>query len=89
MKGIDYIGIYDNTRTCLEACIPRYIDYAGNVVSIEVPWALPNSRMSWLMKKDDRLSKSTKNQTKVARLLHLSFSEVHNGTCCSKKTFKT
>lgn len=38
-------------KTYLDACIPRYKDAEGNVVSVEVPWALPNSRMSWLMEK--------------------------------------
>ena len=38
-------------KTYLDASIPRYKDSEGKVVSVEVPWALPNSRMSWLMEK--------------------------------------
>lgn len=38
-------------KTYLKASIPRYVDSKGKVVSVEVPWALPNSRMSWLMEK--------------------------------------
>lgn len=38
-------------KTYLEASIPRYVDSNGKVVSVEVPWALPNSRISWLMGK--------------------------------------
>ena len=37
-------------KTVLEAKIPRYRD-GGNVKSVPVPWALPNSRLSWLMEK--------------------------------------
>lgn len=38
-------------KTFLEARIPRYRNDAGEVVSVEIPWALPSSRMSWLMEK--------------------------------------
>ena len=37
-------------KTVLEAKIPRYRD-GDEVKSVPVPWALPNSRMSWLIKK--------------------------------------
>lgn len=37
-------------KTVLEAKIPRYRD-GDNVKSVPVPWALPNSRLSWLMEK--------------------------------------
>ena len=37
-------------QTVLEAKIPRYRD-GGKVKSVPVPWALPNSRLSWLMEK--------------------------------------
>ncbi len=37
-------------KTILEARIPRYHD-GEEVKSVAVPWALPNSRMSWLMEK--------------------------------------
>lgn len=40
-------------KTFIDARIPRYWD-KGRIVSIEVPWALPSSRLSWLMKKNDR-----------------------------------
>ena len=40
-------------KTILEAQIPRYRD-GGQVKSVPVPWALPNSRLSWLMEKNDR-----------------------------------
>ena len=40
-------------KTILEARIPRYHD-GEEVKSVAVPWALPNSRLSWLMKKNDR-----------------------------------
>ena len=40
-------------KTILEARIPRYHD-GEEVKSVAVPWALPNSRMSWLMEKNDR-----------------------------------
>ena len=38
-------------KTVLEAKIPRYRD-GDEVKSVPVPWALPNSRMSWLIKND-------------------------------------
>ena len=37
-------------KTILEANIPRYRD-GDKVKSVLVPWALPNSRLSWLMEK--------------------------------------
>lgn len=37
-------------KTILYASIPRY-RVCGKVKSIEVPWALPASRLSWLMEK--------------------------------------
>lgn len=37
-------------KTVLEAKIPHYRD-GGKVKSVPVPWALPNSRLSWLMEK--------------------------------------
>ncbi len=37
-------------KTILEAKIPRYRD-GDKVKSVPVPWALPNSRLSWLMEK--------------------------------------
>lgn len=40
-------------KTVLEAKIPRYRD-GDNVKSVPVPWALPNSRLSWMMEKNDR-----------------------------------
>lgn len=40
-------------KTVLEAKIPRYHD-GDKVKNVPVPWALPNSRLSWLMKKNDR-----------------------------------
>ena len=40
-------------KTILEARIPRYHD-GEEVKSVAVPWALPNSRISWLMEKNDR-----------------------------------
>ena len=40
-------------KTILEARIPRYHD-GEEVKSVAVLWALPNSRLSWLMKKNDR-----------------------------------
>lgn len=63
-------------QTVLEAKIPRYRD-GGKVKSVPVPWALPNSRLSWLMEKTIETLQSTKNQTKTARLLRLSFEQVH------------
>ena len=37
-------------KTFIDARIPRYWD-KGRIVSMEVPWALPSSRLSWLMEK--------------------------------------
>lgn len=37
-------------KTILEARIPRY-RIGNEVKSVEVPWALPTSRLSWLMEK--------------------------------------
>ena len=37
-------------KTILEARIPRY-RINGQVKSVEVPWALPTARLSWLMEK--------------------------------------
>lgn len=37
-------------KTVLEAKIPRYRN-GDKVKSVPVPWALPNSRLSWLMEK--------------------------------------
>lgn len=37
-------------KTILEARIPRY-RIGNQVKSVEVPWALPTSRLSWLMEK--------------------------------------
>ena len=63
-------------KTILEARIPRYHD-GEEVRSVAVPWALPNSRMSWLMEKTIETLLSAKNQTKTARLLRLTFEQVH------------
>ena len=63
-------------KTILEARIPRYHD-GEEVKSVAVPRALPNSRMSWLMEKTIETLLSTKNQTKTARLLRLTFEQVH------------
>lgn len=38
-------------KTILSARIPRYKGTNGKIVSVEVPWALPHSRMSWLEEK--------------------------------------
>lgn len=40
-------------KTILEARVPRYQDGDG-IKSVLVPWAMPNSRLSWLMKKNGR-----------------------------------
>lgn len=40
-------------KIILDAQIPRYRDGA-QVKSVPVPWALPNSRLSWLMEKNYR-----------------------------------
>jgi len=37
-------------KTFIDARIPRYWD-KGNIVSVEVPWALPKSRLTGLMEK--------------------------------------
>ena len=37
-------------KTILEARVPRYRDGDG-VKSVPVPWAMPNSRLSWLIEK--------------------------------------
>lgn len=37
-------------KTILEARVPRYRE-GKDVKSIIVPWAMPNSRLSWLMEK--------------------------------------
>lgn len=37
-------------KTIITARVPRY-QKEGKTISIEVPWALPEARMSWLMEK--------------------------------------
>ena len=37
-------------KTILDARVPRYRE-GNEVKSVPVPWAMPNSRMSWLMEK--------------------------------------
>lgn len=63
-------------KTVLEAKIPRYRD-GVKVKSVPVPWALPNSRLSWLMKKNGRSTTIYQESNKDCTLLRLSFEQVH------------
>ncbi len=58
--------------------MPRYKDSNNKVKTIDVPWAEPYERMTWLLEKKtlDTLQ-CTKSQSKTARLLGLSFDQVH------------
>ena len=64
-------------RTGDKTCDVFFLLDGGKVKSVPVPWALPNARLSWLMKKTIETLQSTKNQTNTARLLRLSFEQVH------------
>jgi transposase len=66
-------------KTFLHARVPRVRLPDGTVVTIRVPWAGPHSRHSWLFEMwAITLLGALKNQTQTARLLRLSFDQLHH-----------
>lgn len=78
-------------KTILEAKITRYRD-GDKVKGVPVPWALPNSRLSWLMEKNDRnitiYQKSNKDCTSAPPVLITQKSSHKTWANCSKLKVK-
>lgn len=65
-------------KTFLHARVPRVRLPNGKVVTIHVPWAEPHARQSVLFETwAILLLESMKNQTQTARLLRLSYDQIH------------
>jgi transposase len=65
--------------TYLHARVPRVRLPSGDVVTIAIPWAAPHSHQSVLFETFAiHLLLATKNQTQSARLLRISFDQLHH-----------
>ena len=65
-------------KTYLHARVPRIRLTSGEVVTIAVPWSEPHSHHSLLLEAFAiELLLATKNQTQSARLLRISFDQLH------------
>ena len=65
-------------KTYLHARVPRIRLNSGDVVTINVPWSEPHSHHSLLFEAFAiELLLATKNQTQSARLLRISFDQLH------------
>jgi transposase len=65
-------------KTYIHTRLPRVVGADGKPVTIEIPWSDPSARQTWLF--EDwaiEVLRSTKNQTQAARLLRLSFYQIH------------
>ncbi len=65
-------------KTYIKCCIPRVKNSLGQVNTILVPWANKLDRYSYLLeKKIIDLLQATKNQTKTAELMRMSFIQIN------------
>ena len=65
-------------KTFVHARLPRVRRPDGTVVTVAVPWAEASERRTWLFEVwSIQMLLGTKNQTQAARLLRLSFDELH------------
>ncbi|MGM9699418.1 MAG: transposase [Prevotella sp.] len=63
-------------KTLLEARIPRY-RIGKEVKGVEVPWALPTSRLSWLMEKTETLLSTRMSGDWMADALSYNIDEIN------------
>jgi len=65
-------------KTYLHARLPRVLGSDGKPVTIEIPWSEASSRQTWFFEAwAIEVLLATKNQTQAAKLLRLSFYQMH------------
>ncbi len=65
-------------KTFINCCVPRIKDRSGKVMTINVPWADPYERHTYLFEiLAIDILRSTKNQTKTSELLRCGFNVIN------------
>lgn len=65
-------------KTYLRARLPRVMGKDGKPVTIAIPWSEASSRQTWFLEAwAIQVLLASKNQTQSARLLRMSFAEIH------------